>query len=44
MEVIVRKSPPLWLMTLGGVGVAAILGGLVWALFVAARNFSHIGV
>ena len=44
MEMIVRKPPPVWLWALGGVGLAAIIGALAWALFIAASNFARIGV
>lgn len=39
-----RRPVPFWLATLGGVGVAAIAGGLAFALYIAAQNFARIGV
>lgn len=35
---------PAWLVALGGLGIALIGAGALWAVVIALENFSHIGV
>ena len=39
-----RPKVPLWLRALGGVALAAIGGGMLYAVAIAVANFSRIGV
>ena len=40
----VRPKVPVWLRALGGVALAAIGGGMLYAVAIAVANFSRIGV
>jgi hypothetical protein len=40
----VSKRPPAWLLSLGGVVVAAVGGAFLYALWIACANLARIGV
>jgi hypothetical protein len=39
-----RHTVPVWLRALGGVALAAIAAGMLYAVAIAVANFSRIGV